>query len=153
MAGRLQGANLETFDVDVVPERTQENLQRLADALNTLRPRWRPTDITEGLKIDGRLEARHFQGDSMAVGLVTRVGYLDVLLTPAGFEAGYAALAPRAVTITIDGVDIRVGAIEDLIVSKRLVRRAKDLQHLPALEQLLADREQADDKDETPRPV
>jgi hypothetical protein len=40
------------------------------------------------MKIDGRLEARHFEGDSLAVGLVTGVGYVDVVLHPRGFEAG-----------------------------------------------------------------
>jgi predicted nucleotidyltransferase len=40
-AGSLQGASLRTLDVDIVPETRRENLQRLVDALNSLRPRWR----------------------------------------------------------------------------------------------------------------
>lgn len=141
MAGRLQGADIQTLDVDVVPENSPGNLQRLADALNTLRPRWRPGDVSAGIKIDGRLEARHFRGDSMAVGLVTRLGYLDVLLRPAGFEKGYEALLPHSVTMVIDDVEIRVGSLGDLVASKRLVRRPKDLVHLKELEPLLAKRE------------
>lgn len=38
-AGRLQGAPLRTVDVDVVPEMSERNLQRLCDALNSLDPR------------------------------------------------------------------------------------------------------------------
>lgn len=140
MAGRLHGAGIQTVDVDVVPESSPGNLQRLADALNTLRPRWRPDDVSGGLKIDGRLEPRHFQADSMAVGLVTRLGYLDVLLRPAGFEKGYEALLPHSVRMVIDDVEIRVGSLEDLVVSKRLVRRPKGLVHLKELEPLLAKR-------------
>jgi len=144
MAGRLQGAELQTLDVDVVPESSPDNLQRLADALNTLRPRWRPDDTSEGLKIDGRLQARHFLRDSMAVGLVTRLGYLDVLLRPAGFETGYQALFPHSVTVVLGDVEIRVGSVEDLVVSKKLVGRPKDLLHLAELEHLLAERQQPD---------
>ena len=139
MAGRLQGAQIQTLDVDVVPEGSPDNMRRLADALNTLRPRWRPEETGEGLKIDGRLEARHFRGDSLAVGLVTRLGYLDVLLRPAGFEAGYQALLPHSVTLVLDEVEIRVGSVADLVVSKKLVGRPKDLVHLAELEPLLAE--------------
>lgn len=70
-AGRLHGAGLSTVDVDVVPERSDENLQRLCDALNSLDPRWRVDDVSQGLRIDGgRLEPRHILGASIALGLV-----------------------------------------------------------------------------------
>jgi hypothetical protein len=59
-AGRLQGAPLRTLDIDVVPEASAANLQRLCDALNSLQPRWRVDDVSAGLNIDGgRLEPRH----------------------------------------------------------------------------------------------
>lgn len=35
-AGQLQGAPLQTVDVDVVPEMSEANLQRLCDAPNSL---------------------------------------------------------------------------------------------------------------------
>jgi integrase len=54
MAGRLQGADLLSLDVDVAPRRS--DLERLANALNVLRPRWRSDDFPDGFKIDGRLE-------------------------------------------------------------------------------------------------
>lgn len=93
---RLNGVPLETVDVDVVPARQADNLDRLAEALNLLRPRWRVEGIPEGLKIDGGLEARHFSGDSAAIGLVTRLGPVDVVLEPKGYKAGYAALVGRS---------------------------------------------------------
>lgn len=74
-AGRLQGAPLRTVDVDVVPEMSEVNMQRLCDALNTLDPRWRVDDVSAGVRIDGRrLEPRHIRGSSIAIGLVTRLG-------------------------------------------------------------------------------
>jgi hypothetical protein len=97
-AGRLHGANLSTVDVDVVPERSEENLRRLCDALNSLDPRWRVDDVSQGLRIDGgRLEPRHILGASVALGLVTAAGLVDIVLEPAGFRRGYDDLAFSAV--------------------------------------------------------
>jgi len=62
--------------VDIVPEVTRDNLERLANALNSLDPRWRVAEEGRGMKIDGGLEPRHFVGDSLAVGLVSRAGYV-----------------------------------------------------------------------------
>ncbi len=133
-AGRLQGADLRTVDVDVVPERSDRNLQRLCDALNSLSPRWRIDDVSEGLRIDGgRLEPRHILGSSVALGLVTSAGLVDIVLEPAGFERGYDDLAFRAVTIDVAGTMVRIGALPDLIRSKELLGREKDREHLPEL--------------------
>lgn len=102
--GRLRGAPVETDDVDLVPDKAPENLQRLADALNSLRPRWRVEGMAGGVKIDGRwLEPRHFQAQSTAVGLETSMGPIDIVLEPRGFEAGFAALSPSAVTVIVGG--------------------------------------------------
>lgn len=133
-SGRLQGAPLETVDVDVVPEASDQNLQRLCDALNSLEPRWRIDEVSQGLKIDGgQLEPRHIRGSSVAIGLVTKEGLLDIVLEPRGFEAGYNALVDRAVTMDLGGTTLRIGAIPDLIQSKRLLDREKDREHLPLL--------------------
>lgn len=55
-AGRLQGAPLRTVDVDVVPEMSEANLQRLCDALSSLDPRWRIDDVSAPSRSD-RVEA------------------------------------------------------------------------------------------------
>lgn len=103
-SGRLQGVPLETVDVDVVPKGSEENLQRLCDALNSLDPRWRIDDVSQGLKIDGGvLEPRHLHGSSVAIGLVTREGLVDIVLEPKGFEAGYDTLIDRAITVDLGG--------------------------------------------------
>lgn len=130
---RLNGVPLETLDVDVVPERNRDNLDRLAAALNSLRPRWRVDEVPGGMKIDGALEARHFLGDSIAVGVLTAVGPVDVVLEPKGYEGGYTALAPDSTTVRRGDVVIQVGALVDLVRSKELLGREKDLQHLAVL--------------------
>jgi len=72
---------------------SEENLQRLCDALNSLDPRWRIDDVSEGLRIDGRLlEPRHIRSSSVAIGLVTRAGLVDLVIEPKGFETGFDAL-------------------------------------------------------------
>lgn len=141
-AGRLQGADLQTVDVDLVPERSAGNLQRLCDALNSLDPRWRIDDVSEGLRIDGgRLEPRHILGSSVALGLVTSAGLVDLVLEPKGYERGYDDLAFRAVTLQLDETRIRVGDLRDLIRSKELLGREKDREHLPDLRRRQAEME------------
>jgi len=133
-AGRLQGVPLRTIDIDVVPEASAGNLERLCRALNSLQPRWRVDDVSEGVKIDGgKLEPRHILGSSIAIGLVTTAGRVDVLLEPKGFERGFRDLVGSAVTVDVDGTSIRVGALRDLILSKDLLNREKDREHLPLL--------------------
>jgi hypothetical protein len=127
---RLNGVPLETIDVDVVPARLADNLNRLAEALNLLRPRWRVEGIPEGMKIDGGLEARHFLGDSAAVGLVTRLGPVDVVLEPRGFEGLHRP--HREVDEGAPG-QRRDRGLVDLIRSKELLHRAKDVEHLAVL--------------------
>jgi predicted nucleotidyltransferase len=133
-AGRLQGADLQTVDIDVVPERSPDNLQRLCDALNSLSPRWRVDDVSPGLRIDGgRLEPRHILGSSIAIGLVTSAGLVDIVLEPKGFERGYSDLLRSAAAIEIRGTTVPVGSVRDLIRSKELLGREKDQEHLPEL--------------------
>jgi hypothetical protein len=128
------GVDLETDDVDLVPRTDAENLQRLCDALNVLGPRWAVEGEPAGRSIDGkRLEPRHFTGDSVALAITTRLGDIDVVLRPRGFEVGYAALEPGAVARTDHGVLLRLAGLDDIIRSKELLDRPKDREQLPAL--------------------
>lgn len=139
-AGLLQGVPLRTVDIDIVPEVSQTNLQRLCDALNSLQPRWRVDDVSAGLRIDGgRLEPRHILGSSIAIGLVTTAGMVDIVLEPRGFEGGYRDLARSAVGIEVEGTTMRVGTLAALITSKHLLNREKDREHLPLLRQRVAE--------------
>lgn len=133
-AGLLQGVPLPTRDVDVVPDSDHENLSRLAQALNSLDPRWRIAETGAGLPIDGPLEPRHFESpETLAVGLVTRLGYVDVVLRPRGFETGYQELAAHARHLDMDGVTLSVASLDDLVASKTLLGREKDTLHLELL--------------------
>ena len=107
---------------------------RLCDALNSLRPRWRVEDSGPGVRIDGgRLEARHILGSSVALGVVTEAGLIDIVLEPRGYERGYNDLILSAVTVPVGGSTVLVGSLSDLIRSKELLGREKDRTHLPSL--------------------
>ena len=55
------------------------------------------------------------------------------MLEPKGFEAGYTALIAGSTRVRRGDVEIRVGGLADLIRSKQLLRRAKDVEHLAVL--------------------
>ena len=55
----------------------------------------------------------------------TDVGDFDCLTTPAGTE-GYADLSRDAVSVDLDGVEVLVASLDELIRMKRAAGRAKD---------------------------
>ena len=122
--------------MDLVPNAGGTNLARLCDALNGLRPRWRVPGFPGGSRSTEAASNRAIsKADSIAVGLVTSIGNIDVVLQLRGFEAGYPALSAHAVRMSVGGVEVHVGGLDDLIVSQRLLRRPEDLDQLPALEE------------------
>jgi hypothetical protein len=102
-----------TKDIDVCPNPTQANLQRLADALAEL----------EAEPIDRQ------RGGNWT--LMTKHGRLDVMQT-FNFEGGlegegdYKDLAAHAVERTFLGHEVRFCSYEDLLRMKRAAGRAQD---------------------------
>ena len=75
--------------------------------------------------------------------LETSAGQFDLAFDPAGV-GGYDALLAHAVTYEIDGLEVRVAALTDIIRSKQTANRLKDqaaLRHLYALEDEIAARD------------
>jgi hypothetical protein len=78
IAAIAQGSPLPTEDVDVTPERTDENLERLASALD---------EVDARLRVEGQT-AVPFPADARLLGqaeawtLTTRHGDLDVVFLP-----------------------------------------------------------------------
>jgi predicted nucleotidyltransferase len=120
LAGRLWGSTTVTNDVDVCYERSDENLRRLADALRELGARLRGVD--DPVPFAPNQEALR-SGDHFT--LETDAGSLDLLGTPAGV-AGFEALDRNAVALSLDGLTIRIAALDDLIRMKRAAGRPKD---------------------------
>ena len=137
MAAVLHGDVGVTVDIDVVPERTDENLERLANALRGLGSRIRTEGEPEGLPFDCSPEFfRNLPPDSI-VNMTTEAGDLDVTFCPSG-TSGFADLKRDAIGIeAADRLYILVASLEDVIRSKEAASREKDRLALPRLRRLL----------------
>jgi hypothetical protein len=144
MAAVLHGDVGVTVDLHVVPNREDENLERLARALCALGARIRTESEPEGLPFDcSAAFFRHLSPDAM-VNMTTKAGDLDVTFRPSGTE-GFADLRRDALEIEAgDRLTILVASLEDVIRSKEAAGREKDRLALPRLRRLL-DRLRADE--------
>lgn len=136
-AALIYGSPYVTVDLDVVPEVSEENLQRLSDALRTLDARVWTESEPKGLVFnhDGKSLA-----EAGVWNLVTRAGRLDLTFIPSG-TSGYDDLARDAMHLTVLGVEIDVASLADVIRSKEAAGRDKDRLVLPVLRRLLEERD------------
>lgn len=132
VAARLRGAPLLTQDVDITPDPTAVNLERLAAALEEMEARLRSASEPEGIRFP-------FDADLLATKglwtLTTTYGDLDLVLEPAGF-AGFEELADGASPLRVatqPDLYVEVAALSDVIASKEAAGREKDLAALPLL--------------------
>jgi hypothetical protein len=120
-AGRLHGSPTVTNDLDICYARDAENLRRLAAALRELRATLRgaPPSVPFRLEATTLAAGDHFTFE-------TEAGNLDVLGVPAGVRA-MEDLERTAVRMDLDGLEVRVASIDDLIRMKQAAGRPKDL--------------------------
>lgn len=136
IAARLRGAPLLTEDVDITPEQTDENYERLSAALMDLGARLRTASDPDGIEFPVEPEMLKV-GDSWT--FTTRSGDLDIVFRPAG-TIGYADLLRSAdeLVVSQDGVvTVAVAALADVIRSKEASGREKDRAALPLLRRTL----------------
>ncbi len=129
-AANVHGAVRPTKDIDVAPATTRDNLTRLGAALRELKAGIRVDELPEGLPFD--TSAAALEGMTM-LNLRSQFGDLDLTFSPAGFPAGYADLIGRAREHVVDGLTVRVAALQDVITSKATANRPKDQDALPEL--------------------
>lgn len=132
-AAVIHGSPYVTFDLDVVPERTDENVERLSRALDAMHARVWTASESEGVPFGH--DARSLR-ESNIWNLVTDHGRLDVTFVPSGTQ-GYADLARDAEHLTILGVEVDVASLADVIRSKEAAGRDKDRLVLPVLRRIL----------------
>lgn len=137
MAAVLHGDVGVTVDLDIVPERSDENLERLARALLDLGARIRTEGEPEGLHFDRSAEfLKNLPPDSI-VNMTTEAGDLHVTFCPSGTQ-GFSDLCRDAIEIeAADRLHILVASLQDVIRSKEAAGREKDRQALPRLRRLL----------------
>lgn len=138
LAAVAHGSPLPTTDIDVTPERSKANLQRLAAALRELHAKIRTAD-PGGVVFP--IDAGFLAAQPHMLNLTTSAGDLDLTFTPAGYDGGYVELREQSeVMELVDGVDTRVATLRAVIRSKESADREKDRRALPYLRALLDER-------------
>jgi hypothetical protein len=130
-AAALWGSPSVTVDIDVCYARDARNLEALAVALRQLNARLRGPDEEVPFVLDAKSLAMgdHFTFD-------TDAGPLDCLGLPAG-SGGYGALERTAEIKNLGGgLEVKVAALEDIMLMKKAAGRPKDLVELEILGKL-----------------
>lgn len=125
-----RGVPVTTFDLDIVHERSPENIARLQPVLEQL-------DAIFRLQPQRRLRPNesHLSGRGH-INLTTTNGYLDLLCT-IGKDLTYQDLLPFTDQLEINGNRVRVLHLAKLIELKEEVNRDKDRAILPILRRTL----------------
>lgn len=131
LAAVAHGSPLLTEDVDVTPEASAANLDRLAQALRALDARVRHPDGLPFSCDATSLAAATFWN------LTTPYGDLDISFTPAG-TTGYSSLTLDAGRFVFRGVSVQLASLDAIVRSKAAANRPKDHRSLPVLRELLA---------------
>lgn len=130
------GSPFITRDVDITPERSRDNLDRLSRALDDLGAKVRTADEPDGVDF---AHTGASLGGVDTWNLTTEHGDLDISFLPNGTR-GYDDLVRDAVLDSVDGVRVRVASLADVIRSKQAANRPKDQRVLPTLREILAAR-------------
>jgi hypothetical protein len=135
VAAVLEGAPVNTFDLDVVHSREQTNIARILKALDSLQAFYR-TQPARAPKPD----ASHLSSSGHHQLLMTRFGPLDVLGS-IGRLHGYEDLLPHATELELgEGLRVRVLNLEKLIAIKEEIGGEKDAATLPILRRTLQEK-------------
>jgi hypothetical protein len=131
LAAVLNGAPVNTFDLDIVPARDEANVARLLRVLDSLNGIYR-------MQPERRLkpDASHLSSPGHH-NLITNCGPLDVLGT-IGRGLGYEDLLPHTTEMEIGGgVRVRVLNLSMIVALKEELAGEKDLAVLPILRRTL----------------
>ncbi len=132
-AAVIHGSPYVTFDLDITPEDSQRNLERLSRCLSDIHARIYTEVEPEGLP---------FAQDAASLAavrlwnLITDFGRLDIVFEPTGTK-GFKDLTQDAVRIKIEGADIDVASLADVVRSKESAGRDRDRLVLPVLRRML----------------
>ena len=134
-AASYHGSVHVTFDLDITPEMSEANLERLSDALHELDAQVRAGDESFAFNHDARS-----LGAATVWNLRTPHGDLDLTIMPAGTR-GYEDLHRDSITDTVLGVSVEIASLADVVRSKAAADRPKDHLTLPTLRRLLEEQD------------
>ena len=129
-AATAHGSARLTLDLDIVYERSKENIERLADALKNSSPYLRGAPPGLPFKFDSATISR-----GLNFTLDTKHGPLDTLGEVTG-GGNYQALLPHTFELQLFGVKCRCLDLSTLIRVKRAAGRPKDFEVIAELEGL-----------------
>ena len=132
-AAVVRGSSLPTRDIDIVPSRSSENLDRLGRALR----RMGAQICTDSDPVPAPLDGPFLANMPLMLNLVTDFGEVDLTFVPAGRAGGYDGWRRGATEEEVsDGLTVVIASLDDIIDSKRSASRPKDQMALPYLESL-----------------
>jgi hypothetical protein len=135
LAGNLHGSARATFDIDIVYDRSEDNLDRIVGALAPLDPY--PRGAPAGLPfVFDRATLQH----GLNFTLETSLGDLDLLGEVAG-GGTYQTLKDSTFEVDVFGFHCRVVTLSKLIALKRAAGRPRDLDTIAELEAIVEERE------------
>lgn len=137
-AAVLNGAPINTFDLDLVYARSEDNIERLVPALEELHAVFR----SDARRIAPSRSHLRTAGHKL---LETKFGPLDLLGTVEE-STSYEDLLPDVVWFEISGVAVRVVSLERLIAIKEKLTREKDRAVMPVLRATLEEQRRASEK-------
>jgi len=127
VSAALQGATVNTFDLDIVHSRASGNLERFLKVLESLDAHFREH---KDRKIRPNLSILDTSGHLL---LTTSEGPLDVLGT-IGDDLGYDELLDHTVEMEVSrGVRVRILNLDKYVEIKEKLNREKDRAQLPTL--------------------
>ncbi|HKO36568.1 MAG TPA: hypothetical protein VJV21_08815 [Pyrinomonadaceae bacterium] len=133
-AGIAHGSAMITYDLDIVYDRSNENIARIVTALSEYSPYLR--GAPPGLPFDW---SDRTVKNGLNFTLTTSLGAIDILGEIAG-GGNYDELLPEAGEIELYGINCLCLNLEKLILTKRAAGRAKDFNAIAELEALLEER-------------
>lgn len=133
-AATVHGSSRLTQDLDVVYDRSKQNITRLVDCLAPYHPY--PRGAPSGLPF--RWDERTLNA-GLNFTLTTTIGDLDLLGEITG-GGKYADLLPHSIRITVFGCQCDCLDLETLIKVKRAAGRPKDFEAVAELESIRAER-------------
>jgi hypothetical protein len=133
VATQVHGHRRTTMDLDLTPDPGPENLRRLAVALEELEAR--PTDPALAGGDVPATDPERLLVAAIVPPLITRHGLVHVLKEPKGGRP-FEKLRDAALVVEIDGVEVAIASLDDLIRMKRAFARPSDLADIAALTKL-----------------
>jgi hypothetical protein len=130
VAVQVHGHRRTTMDLDLTPNPDLENLRCLASALEELNAR--PLDPTLEQAEIPATDLERLAVAAIVPPLVTRHGQIHILKEPKGARA-FEQMRKAALVVEVDGVEIPIVSLDDLIRMKRAAGRPGDLEDIAVL--------------------